>query len=310
MSAQPQTTSDRIAKVMENSVAVVMLRMQGLPGHRKVPDTEIIADGEKLNTKHMSSPTLRLMPTAWATKFNQIHAKAEKLIDQASPPKSGKFDLPLPLGCHLIAGQRKMEIAQTIHHMVTHELNPLRDSFCAAFDEILEDRRKTLNNDRLWERMVGSLPTVKRLKANINLRFIILPFTFLNEAGRVLAEEMAQSVISGIAETIEDEADRLKEKLQKGQIFKEGSFTNLRQQFQMLKDFSFLADDSTLGSLEQVEQLMASNEFATELNQDVKHGGLGIVKKLSEVITQLSSEASQDAGGRFRRKIMVPTDDD
>lgn len=297
--------SKNLAEVIENSTAVVMLRMQGLPGNRKVPNAEVTVDGNRLEDKFFSSPTMRLIPTEWNTRFNSVHGKAEKLIRQASPPRSETHDMPLPVGCHLIAGKRKETIAAEIQRLIDNELIPLRNSFCQVFPEIVEERRKQLNSAATWETIKATIPSASQLQAAIMLRFVVLPFTFLNEAGRAIAEEVAQSIISGIAETIEDEADKLKEKITKEQVVREKSFTALRQQFQLLKDFSFLADASTLASLEEIEKDMASRELVTEFNADMKSGANGIVAKLNAAITKLSQEAKKDAGGRFRRRIDI-----
>jgi hypothetical protein len=303
--ASTSHTTDRIAEVLENSVAVVMLRMEGLPGNRKVPDAEVTVEGRSIETKLFSAPTLRLIPSKWSTRFSQLHTKAAKLIDQASPPTSETHELPLPNGCHLIAGKRRGPIAMAVNQIATEELVPLKNEFVDAFPDIIAERKQSLGSDAVWTKMVGRIPSQEQLRAAIKLRFIVLPFTFLNEAGRAIAEDVAQSIIAGVAETLEEEAGKLKEKIDKGQVLREGSFTALKQQFQMLRDFSFLADSDTLASLDQVEDLMNDRDVVGKLNFDVRQGGVGIAEQISGVIAKLTGEAKKDSLGRFRRRITL-----
>jgi cell fate (sporulation/competence/biofilm development) regulator YlbF (YheA/YmcA/DUF963 family) len=303
--AQASASKDRLAQVLEASVAVVMLRMQGLPGNRRVPNSTTTIDGKLIEEELLSAPTLRLIPPDWGKKFTQLHTKAEKLVQAASPPKSEVKELSLPNGCYLIAGHRKETIAAEVNRIMNEELIPLRESFCDAFPEILESRRQQIASKSTWDLMLARIPSPTQLRAAICLRFVILPFTFLNEAGRALAEEVAESIVRGVSETLEEEAGKIAEKIAKGQMFREGSFTLIRQQFQMLRDFSFLADEATLNALKKVEQEMDSEELISNFNTDVRQGGAGVVSSISQAITALTKEAKKDAGGRYRRKISV-----
>jgi hypothetical protein len=214
--------------------------------------------------------------------------------------------LPLPQGCYLIAGHRKGEIALAVQKLINEELVPLREKFCTEFPEIIDTLRLQVNSPATWHKMTAKIPTADQLRAAISLRFIVLPFTFLNEAGRAIAEEVAASIVAGISETIEEEADKLKDKIGAGQVLREGSFSVLRQQFNLLKDFSFLADPETLKELQHVEAAMAQQDLVEKVNFDVKRGGLGLATALSQAVNNLAMKLSKDSVGRpGRRRIVV-----
>lgn len=300
----PQPGPTRLDQIMEQSVAVVMLRMQGLPGNRKIPGADVSVDGHQLNSKEFSSPTLRLLPPEWSTRFGKIHGKAERLVREASPPRAEGTDYPLPTGCYLIAGQRKEAIRQAVQGEIAVELESAKSDFLHAYPEIVEEKRKQIGSAAAWSQMRGRIPSVERLKSDIAIRFIVLPFTFLNEAGRALAEEMAANIAAGIAETIEEEAAKISSKIAKSSVFKEGSFTTIRQQLQLLKDFSFLADPETLRSLDDVANKLSESDIASAVNSSVK-AGTDVAAALQESLAALSSEVRKDAGGRYKRRIMI-----
>lgn len=294
---------NRLAELLDRGVAVVMLRMQGLPGNRKVPDTEIVINGKQVDIEDFSAPTMRLLPSEWSHEFSVIHGKAERAVKAASPPRENSDVVPLPVGCHLIAASRKAMLQDLIESLERQELTPLKERFIKAFPDILESLRKKINDNAIWSRIESKLPTGDQLRRDIRLRLVVLPFTFLNEVGRGMAEEMAEGIIAGISAAINSELLGLQAKINAKQKLKSGSLTQLRQQFQLLQDFSFLATSDTLSALNDVELALSGDNLIEQLNFDIKANAGGAVETFTEMLTALNKEVKADAGGRFRRKL-------
>lgn len=294
-----------LPELLEKGIAVVMLRMQGVPGNRKIPGAAIKVDDHLIDEGVMSSPTLRLVPPDWQKKFNQVHGKAERLVRKASPPKPEEGEALLPAGCHLIAAARKASIAKEIEDISSQELSPLASEFAAAFPGILEERRQKLDNDTAWQRVKGRIPPPDRLRKDIKLRFVVLPFTFLNEAGRELAEEVAGQIIGGLAEAIAEEADKLREKVSDEKTLKEGSFSNIKNQLQLLQDFSFLASPETLKQLQEVKVLAAVNGGLAQAFNSKSATAQKLAAGFRSALGGLAKEVTKDAKpvGGYRRAI-------
>ena len=297
MNNAPANTAT-LAQVMENSVAIVMLRMEGVPGHRQVPGTVTKAeDGKELTT--LSRPTLAVLPPEWSKQFAAVHLAAEKLIKGAAPPKLEEGAATLPNGCYTIASARFPHIEAELSRIREKQLAPAIQALMAAYDGIISKHRTDLG-EAAWSKVAPRMPKAESLN-RISIQFVRLPITFLSDVGRPFAEEVAKNIIGGISETINQEAERLRERASRSGNYQSGTFTNLKRQFQILRDFSFLASDETLDSLREAEKLFSS------MGDDVKHAlsTQAAVDNLNKIITDLGQDVAKDAGGRYRRKIIL-----
>jgi hypothetical protein len=313
-----QTAPDPLSQVLDRGVRFVMLRLEGVPGNRKVPGTRVKLGEQELDKETFSDPTARLLTPAWRTKFSTLEGKADKITAEADPRRHSQLKdeadndevskdlnaLYIP-GVRVVAASRLDGVQQAIHKLDQTELRPLVEALAAEFPAMVQALRAKINDDATWAKMERRIPTPASLRANIALRFTVIPITFLSESGRAVAEGVARSIIGGITKGIETEATRIRERVAKDGAFKDATFNELRKRFQLLHDFSFLASPETLAQLQKAEQAFSGAEVHLALNADLKSGTTAAVTNLNQVLNELTKEVRKDAGGRFRRAIKI-----
>ncbi len=308
-----EESSDKLAELMEASINVVMLRKEGLPGHRKLPDARVMVGNNQMAGDVFTPPTMKLLTKEWSSKFSAVMSKAEKLVRDAHPDleeyredNEANQATILPAGCFVVASARLNDIKTGINAVVETELKPLVDAFLKEFPIIVEERRKQIDNAAAWDKIKNRIPSSDQLRNSIGIHLTVLPFTFVTDVGKKLASDLAVNMIGGISKAINDEALKLAEKLKKEGQFKDGTFTELRKQFALLKDFKFLAGPETMKHLNAVEMAMGSSgSLHKDLNEDIKKHAGAATTALTNMLTDLNKEVRKDAGGRFRRNIML-----
>lgn len=295
-------TKNSLADLMENTVAVVMLRLVGVPGRRQVPGTKVVAtlDATRELTT-LSRPTLSVLPPSWTSQISAIKTAAENIVVAAAPERPEDSEAVLPPGIHVVAKNRLADIVQSIEQLREHRLKPLVASIRGSYDAILAKHRQDLG-DMLWSKIEPNMPKLSDLDL-IQIRFVQLPITFINDVGRSFAEEVAANIITGISDAIAREAKRMQER---GGNYREGSFTTLKRQFQLLRDFSFLTTDETLTKLAAAEELITAPDVVKSLNNKHAHEA---VQAMNKIISDLGAEVAKDAGGRYRRRIVIAEED-
>lgn len=316
----PQEAPDHLAEVMDRSVRFVMIRLVGVPGHRKVPGTRVMLNDAELSRTDFSDPTLRLLTPEWRSKFNHVKWRAEQIVgrahakkvadvDEADSEAASEFSIP---GVDVVAASRLEDIEAQLETLRQQILNPLVGDLTAAYPALVARLKDRIPDEPTWQAVCRKLPKAAELKTRIALRFVTLPLTFLSSAGRRFAEGVAQNLIRGISKGLAEEVSRIQERVREEGSFKSGTFTVLRQKFQALRDFSFLASPDTLRQLGEAESAFSTlgDGVHVALNLDMKTAEKSIVNGLTDVLGRLTKEVRKDSAGRFRRTVQFDGGDD
>lgn len=295
-----------LADVMSRSIRFVMLRRGGLPGYYKVSEAKVTLADKELDKKRFIGGSLRAMPNEWGTKFNAVYGKAEALIKEAAPAKSDVAPALIP-GVDVVAAHQVDGLKLAIAKVEAEDFKPLVKSFVAAYPAILADIEAEVKaaNPAAWTRLSGRLPTVQEVETRARLQLDEIPISFVGEAGRKAAEQVANQIVNGLAEKLEKEVERVQKRVLDEGLFKAGTFTELKRQFTLLREFDFLASPDLKQKLEVAEatfKTLGDNPHLT-LNENMKSATKDIVGGLAGVLSGLVAECNKDAGGRFRRAI-------
>jgi hypothetical protein len=301
-----------IGDLMQNGIRICMLRMHGVPRNRTLEETSVLVDGQEIKEGVCSKPTVRIVPPAWTTRFGAVERKARYAVENAFPEeKSDANDLQkrrklrdlLPVACYAVSAAKYDKLEEEVDRINRDELFPLRQRFAEAYPAILEDLRKEINSAAVWGRLEPKLPKAKDLATGPELMLTRLPFTFVDEAGRKYAEDLAMGIVGGIADKLAKAVGSFNSKTR----FREGSLNEMRKQFEMLRDFEFLASPETISELYKAEQAVRDlgEDYHSVLNESVQTAEKNVIAGIGAALSSLVGEVRKDAGGRFRRSIRV-----
>lgn len=298
--------ADGLAAVMARSVRFVMLRRGGLPGYYKVPEAHLRLGDSELDKETFVGGSLRAMPKEWTAKFNAVVGKAEAAVREAAPPAADDIPAVIP-GVSVVRAGRVEDLGARVAKVAAEDFRPLVSAFAAAYPAILEDikAKVTAANPAAWGPLSRRLPTQVDIVTRARLALEEIPISFVGEAGRNVAEQFALQVVGGLASSLEDTVVKLADKVAAGGVFKDGSFTELRRQFTLMREFDFLASaeqKATLAAAEKAFSALGDDPHKT-LNASMKSSAKEVVKGLTGVLDALAAECRKDAGGRFRRAI-------
>ncbi len=302
---QPEDLSDVLAK----SIRFVMLRKGGLPGYYKLTEAKVTLSDKELDKERFVGGSLRAIPRQWSSKFTSVYGKAESLIRAAAPDKSDVMPPMIP-GIDVVAAERVETLKAQVAKVEAEDFKPLLDSFLEAYPGILQDIEAEVKeaNPAAWARLATRLPKAADIKASARLQLDEIPISFVGDAGKKAAENIALQIVHGLSEKLEEEVDRVQKRIVEDGVFKAGTFTELKRQFSLLREFDFLASPELKQKLTTAESTFNAlgNNPHLALNENMKSSTKDIVTGLSGVLSGLVVEAKKDAkeaSGRFRRAI-------
>lgn len=290
-----------LAQVIEKGIKIVFLQVQGIPGRRKVKGTRVLIGDQELDDKRISSPTIDVLTEAWTSRFTAVKGKLQRAVKAHSV--SGAGLLGSMDGFSAISALSVPEVQAKIAEIEEQDFKPLVGDLCGAYPSLIEEVRQLVNNEASWSTM--RITPVANVRAGLRIVFRVMPFTFLSEAGKKFADEVAQSIVEGLAQDLEQEASRFKQRAS-APTFQSDTLNSLKTQFEKLKAFSFLASGDVKIKLQEAEAAFGElgAEPARAINAAIKSRDR-VIDTLSSALAGLSKEVRTDAGGRFRRSIKV-----
>lgn len=293
-----------MGELLEQSLKLVLLKLRGVPGYRQVPGTRVTLADRELDDKNFTGSAMRLLPREWRKRFNDVEAAARAHL-RVSPPVGDTSPIEVP-GCNWIPAQRFDDIKAAVEAVRSGLLAEAVADLKAAYPQLLENLRQAINDQPTWDRLLPTLPPAASLSDVVRLDFYEIPVTFLSQAGSKVADALAESIVDGLARSIEKAAEGLLDR-GRNSVYRDGSFTALREAFEQLRGFDFLTSPAVLARLQAAEQEMADlgEDAHRTLNADRKTAEQSIIRKLSQAVSALSAEVRKDAGGRFRRAIQL-----
>ena len=299
--AQAAAENNKMGKVLQHAVKIVRVGLQGGVGYRKVDDARVFIDDKEQDKETFTTPSIRVMPKEWNSKFAAVLNKALLIIREYAPKNSDDL-FPLP-GCLVVLASKIDELEEKINKLIETDMIPLVNSFVAIYPSLIEKVKPKLS-----EKQLASLPTAEEIKSKLKLVFFKVPITFLDQAGKEMADAVVQSTINGLSKELADRVDHLLEIVDKdkGNLRKQ-SIDNVKLVFQKMRDFSFVTSPEVAEKLKNAETHFAGlgADAHTMLNEAIREKQTSIVNGLKQVLTDLTKEVKTDAGGRFRRKINV-----
>jgi hypothetical protein len=310
--AHPEVESadEQLGKLLDQNVRIVMVRLCGVPGNRRIEGTKTTLEEKELDEELFSRPTLRLLSADWRKKFGAVRYAADKILAGAAAGLGGgEGSIPdcsglTMIGCSVVAACRFDEVAKAIEDLDKNQLRPIVADLITAYPALLKEMKEKIGSQEAWLKVQDKLPKPSDLDKDIQLKFYRLPVTFISDSGKAAANEMASAIVAGLAKGVSEAVERINERLSGQSNVRSSTFTELSQELQKLLDFSFSLSPETVQKANEA-RAMLEGLTPDVINQDKQTASRHLTESVQKAITAVASELKQDAGGRFRRAIHI-----
>lgn len=314
---KPEETLDgaKVLKKVMGRCLLITFTFHRWRGNYQIEDSEMLKEGKKIPKSLTTPGRWKLIPKDVNEKFNTLEAEARNTLAKYSVPFSmhGVYIVPISKADELFTKLKAIrdKLDDYVSNLYSDE----------AYAAILEEIEKEVgSNVAALESIKKVFPSKEEIKKKYGIVWAIAPIgspnvdfedpsEFIQEAREATNKLVMNSVESMLTQPRKEVADainnllELLEKNKKGSkgSVRKASLDNIKEAFDKLRSFSFLADDALLEAMKDAEEQLDIEP--KKLNSDA-----AAAENLSKVLRAISevaenNNATIETFNRFTRGI-------